>query len=173
MFSHDSWQAPCRLRQDDACALPGQRRGPAEHHPDGRLQHLCQGLQRAHGAGRAHARSHSGEPDAGRARSSSTTRRSWAAMARRRARGRTLWSSGTWVRASTRGLPPPARIASRAQKLRTPSRAAAGGHERYKSLRSIFYSELNGVIIVHDQAAHRCAPRRRAPRAVAQPARPA
>jgi hypothetical protein len=83
-------------------------------------------------------------------------------MARQRARGRTLWSSGTWVRASTRALPPPARRTC-AQKRKTPFCALAGGHERYKSLRSIFYSELNGVIIVHDQAAHRCAPSRRTP----------
>lgn len=32
----------------------------------------------------------------------------------------------------------------------------AGGHDRYKSLRNIFYSDINGVIIVHDHAASRC-----------------
>ena len=34
----------------------------------------------------------------------------------------------------------------------------AGGHERYRTLRNIFYTDLSGVIIVHDGVAGRCTP---------------
>ena len=34
----------------------------------------------------------------------------------------------------------------------------AGGHQRYKTLRNIFYTDLSGVIIVHDGVAGRCRP---------------
>ncbi len=34
---------------------------------------------------------------------------------------------------------------------------SAGTHERYKALRSVFYQQLNGVILVHELANGRCA----------------
>lgn len=67
-----------------------------------------------------------------------------------------LWRSGMWVRTKNSAFASPHANIQVLLSIPQTFCCTAGGHDRYKSLRNIFYSDINGVIIVHDHAAGRC-----------------